>query len=132
MDYTLTDKDRQMLTESLLGECWHKQGLTGRGCCCDKGAYSVKELHTNRSFDTPQDRHDLAVALGKKGLWEKFYKHSQLQWVQEFSLNYPLLEAYHTRPSHSFSYWILVEEPERFCKLCATFMKGRDEQSCLF
>jgi hypothetical protein len=117
MNYTLTDDDRKLLTEKVLGECWHERGTKGRfnpytktetwecGKCGNKGT-------DNRSFATLQDRHDLAEALMEKRLWGDFESSAYGEWIES-----SIMEL------NSFAYWLLVEQPERFAILCCLFME---------
>jgi hypothetical protein len=101
----LTEAQKKMLTE-LLGECWHPPlwPIDNSYCrVCGKGAEW-------RSFTTSQDRTDLAEALMKVGKWGKFLKHSENEWAQDATIP-------------EFTYWLMVENPKRFCKLVSKFME---------
>ena len=56
----MTDDRRRMLTEEVLGECWHgyTDGVTSDGqwrmCTCGY-AYIIPEKHRNRTFATWKD-----------------------------------------------------------------------------
>jgi hypothetical protein len=128
MNYTLTTDEKKLLTEEVLGKCWHiiVDWIPGRHSCvyCAKCQKEVAPLDaicelSNRTFTSPQDRHDLAVALMRDGLWEKFgwftVKHWQLSDREEGISN--------TEFGHM--YYLLVEQPERFCKMCAEFWKEK-------
>lgn len=78
----LTDDQERILTEKLLGECWHERPNHNEYCCCDSCLFFRKK---RRTFTTAQDLMDCKEALVKKGLWNKFlhYAIRTDNWIDE-------------------------------------------------
>lgn len=79
----LNEPTRRLLTEKVLGECWHTlvnyldSGVVICSCgqrfrCPDEGTFHV-EQENDRTFTTPQDAQDVKDALVRAGKWDKFY-----------------------------------------------------------
>ena len=131
-DYTLTEDDRKRLME-LLGECWHEDsGNFAAGnyqCMCGfESPYreNFKEHCENkhRTFTTPDDMIALAEALQKKGEWKDFAISAFMKWEETtFDRKYRRTEL----DIVYFTYWLMVENPARFCWLVAELTKGEKE-----
>ena len=113
----MIDTDRKILTEEVLGECWHEFHEFCPNTCskCKRGNnWSILD---NRTFITPQDSHDVCKALVEKGKWESFYKYWLAKFTASESLEYgAILHAI-------FVKWLLIESPERTCQLAVDFWK---------
>ena len=79
----MTDDHKKMLTEEILGECWHRPDYgsqminpkfyIGVLCACGKVSYNVKhEKKSNRTFTTWQDMGDLKKKIVEMGEWDEF------------------------------------------------------------
>lgn len=119
-DYKINEEDCKRLTE-FLGECWHEwtegsysKGKNGYGCLCNKCEIVMYSMHQdsnmteNRSFTTPGDQHAVFTKLVEVGKWGSFQTYSASVWS-------------HT-PETFYNVW-LFENPERFCKLVADYLK---------
>jgi hypothetical protein len=121
----LTQSDCKLITEKLLGECWHnkfindgREGLRSLKRCryCDSG-------EKNRSFTDPQDFMDCFEKLVELGEWEKF------KWFFIEKFKEQLLDI---RTSMLCPYQWLNSRTEsghyRLCVLCAEWLKeAKDE-----
>jgi hypothetical protein len=114
----MTDDRRRMLTEEVLGECWHgyTDGVTSDGqwrmCTCGY-AYIIPEKHRNRTFATWKDLGDLKEKIVEMGEWDefidftleehgslgpvfsneaKFYKADYIDWLMD-KIRFPELVA---------------------------------------
>jgi hypothetical protein len=112
--YTIIEDERKRLTK-FIGECFHKPGLDGY---CTKCRMFIERGDGNREFTAPDDRQALCEKLMEKGLLNDFYAVSYEVYkanFKHFSEEIDGLGVFFT--------WILVEQPERCCKLCAQFIK---------
>jgi len=84
MTYKLDDDRRKLITEKLLGECWHCQVEDRPGiivhliCACGKGflSYDAMKYHlgSNRTFNNDTDMMAIYRAIYKNGEWGRFIK----------------------------------------------------------
>ena len=101
---TITDDQRKMLTEEVLGECYH-EGRMPINCgyrCVKCGDTYV----ANRTFDTDADMMALFREMVNKHEWDSF-----LFWTCD---HYPTYNPPVPR---------LFMEPERFCNLVAEWLE---------
>lgn len=111
----MTDDRRRMLTEEVLGECWHgyTDGVTSDGqwrmCTCGY-AYIIPEKHRNRTFATWKDLGDLKEKIVEMGEWESFLIYA----ASTFSPD---------REMKNFTNYLL--DPTRFSELVARWWEER-------
>ena len=124
----MNDEDRKVLTERLLGECWHEygmwqpskkdQGLPYMECLC--GCNHIisywKDAHTNRTFLTPDDMMAVKRKLVEKGLYDRFSV-----WAQNKLDSIPGPRGNRRR----FDDWLIDEK--RFCQLACDYLKELEE-----
>jgi len=84
----MTDDRRRMLTEEVLGECWHggyTDGVTPDGqwrmCTCGY-AYIIPEKHRNRTFATWKDLGDLKEKIVEMGEWDGFWMYAATEFKE--------------------------------------------------
>jgi hypothetical protein len=114
MTYDLTDPEKQLLTEKVLGECW-----TTDKTLVDCQECSLKCLESVRTFTTPQDAHDLAKKLVEMGKWDDFMtKPIDNLYDEDNPWSIPQLFA-----------WLFAEpeSPKRVCRLVWEFMKQEEK-----
>ena len=99
-DYTINNDDRKLLTEKLLGECWHEGGSIDGHCI-----RCFKYLYKNRAFTNPDDQHKVFKKLVEEDKWVGFF------WKNLVMGSVPEDIAY------------LFINPERFNKLVADYLK---------
>lgn len=96
----MNDNDRKRLTE-WLGEEWTDPG---------------NPKHSNRTFTEPDDMmacKDRLVELGRIEYFDAFIYKKWCEWFEG--------------PEGEFIYfWEWLMNPERFCQLCADFLKERE------
>jgi len=72
----VNDKTKQLLTEEVLGECWHDYGKWFD----NPGAFRCKKcgmrFGTRRTFATRSDMMDLYQAIQKTGRWNEFMHYA--------------------------------------------------------
>jgi hypothetical protein len=112
-EYKMTDEERKMLTEKLLGECWHEWGLIGSGNykCKYCGYISFRDFFpSNRTFTTYTDMLAVFREIRDKGKLRDF-------------INYVCsrVEATIPRQPVYFMQWLFLDNPERACCLAADF-----------
>lgn len=121
IDYNLAKDAKRLLTEKVLGECWHEwksveQDPHGMfpydGFFCKKCRSALNRKPTRRSFTTPQDAHDLMVKLVDIGEWNAF--EVQAMFWSDVKME-------------DFTKWLFAEpeSPARFCWLCWKFMEEK-------
>jgi hypothetical protein len=111
----LTEAQKKMLTE-FLGECWHEDELFR----CDDGSSFIRCKKCRRplsrwepfAFTSPDDRQALCEKLMERVEWAGFHTFVYERWLREPSI-----------VSVDFTYYLLVEQPERFCKLVVAFWR---------
>jgi hypothetical protein len=106
-DYTLTDEQRKRLTE-FLGEPYHNLSLDLTYCDTCRCIVQRFTEHENRTFDTPQDAHDLAKKLVEVDGFDDFIDYA---WI-EFS--------YCTGSFIAF----LLTDSARFCYLVNAYLEA--------
>lgn len=117
----LTEDDKKRLT-GFLGKCWHEPLWHGqKGIICALCGKSLNGMSNNyRTFSTPDDRQALCERLVVKGKWEKFIIFCEKNYCREIGADSI------TNNLANFIYWVLVEQPERFCWLVSEWMKGKE------
>jgi len=132
----MTNEHKKLLTEEVLGECWHVIEESGDVYLCSKCGKSRATIFMeggrctdNRTFDNDADMMALRKALRYKMLWHKFFMFSFAQSgfciekcgsIQQMIHE---LEIVHTR---QMAY--LDENPERFCCLVAQWLEEKNEK----
>ena len=123
----LSDEQKKMLTEEILGECWHRPDYgsqminpkfyVGVPCACGKVSYNVKhEKKSNRTFTSWQDLGDLKEKIVEMWEWRTFYR-----WAYDYAGSNLLNKGY--TYEDDFCNWLM--NPERFCELVAKWWKER-------
>jgi hypothetical protein len=127
----MKDEDAKLLTEKLLGECWHhpsyKETIVFYGkerayydCYCGKA--DVTESHfVSRTFTTPDDMMAVKEKLVEKGEWEGFDRYAYGEFCRRADKFQIEITGY---VSAAYSNWLI--NPERFCKLAVQFIKQKD------
>lgn len=122
-NHTLTESDKHLLAEGVTMD-FKLTTQEKRDLLIFLDEYCPAcSIDEQRSFQTLQDRHDLAVALGKKGLWGGFLQFSKGEFEIETNSDRSTLQQYYG----DFIYWLMVSELERFAWLCCQFTKGEKE-----
>ncbi len=119
----MNDANRKILTEEVLGECWHEFTVRsaneppfgGHTMSCRCGA--VRSNAVYRSFTTPQDMVDVEKAIVKMKEWDLFHlfawdKYNGFENETEF-LDY----------DPDYTLWLF--DPPRFCNLSLEWWKER-------
>lgn len=96
----MNDEDRKQLTE-WLGECW----LTAPDYW--------KPYEPNRTFTEPDDMMACKDRLAEVGLIEHFDAFIYIKWHEWFEGD----------EGQYIYFWEWLIEPDRFCQLCADFLK---------
>ena len=117
----MTDDYKKMLTEEVLGKCWHAWGKVHYGNndfidVCVTCRQVADESHTNRTFATWKDLGDLKEKIVEMGEWRTFYR-----WAYDYAGSNLLNEGY--TYEDDFCNWLM--NPERFCELVAKWWKER-------
>jgi len=114
----MSDNWRKVLTEQLLGECWHdwhRSAGFGNWLChtCRK---EVMIQIPNRTFITWQDVGDVKEKLVEMGRWERFFRYASLKCpYTNFDQVRDDVVAYIT----AWLFRPINEQGEpHFCKLC--------------
>ena len=118
MNNKIDVKGKMLITEKLLNECWHeiedKGPYTSK---CNKCGLFFGAIHTsdwnpegfNRSFNTPQDAHDILVALIDDWKWRNFS------------------DTYFIKSADDIVK--LLYNPEKFCWIISEWLKEKYENS---
>ena len=107
--YRLTESERRMLTEKVLGEKW-------------KVPENITEVGTNyfpvnnRTFTTPDDFFALVKALQEMGKWHDFYWSVKIKWLDENPDEFN---------DADFTKWLL--NPARLAWMVKEFMKEEEK-----
>ena len=116
-DYKMTDEKRKMLTEKLLGGCWHEWVAKGVYTECSKcGEINLTETE-NRTFTTINDRQAVFEKIRDVGEWTKFYRYAGKHWLQDE-------EAW--KRDEPLEVWLFLDNPERACCLAAMFLEEQE------
>ena len=117
-DYKMTDERRMILTEKLLGECWHikKEPRTMSGYICERcGDYtkwgSGYDVNGNRTFTSDADMLAVFRKIRDAGKWVEFIGFVAKQMT---------LGSMH---AEHFMIWLFLDNPERACCLAADFLE---------
>ena len=88
----MTDDRRRMLTEEVLGECWHEWvHITPEGrdeyydyniCKKCKEMWSGLNYKNNRTFTTWQDMGDLKKKIVEMGEWDGFWMYAATEFKE--------------------------------------------------
>jgi hypothetical protein len=119
MEDTMTQDDCKLITEKLLGECWHEENVLTTTWPCHK--CGVEPCH-NRTFTTPQDFFACFEKLVELGEWdESFGKFCLEQEMETYpqSLSEAILH---------FSKWVISRTESghyRLCCLIAEWLKEK-------
>lgn len=122
----LSEEEKRMLTEEVLGECWHipieaTVGEIPVSYGCTKCNYSGNG--TNRTFDTWQDLGDLKNKIVEIGEWQRF-----VWWCRDdpklplSCQDISVMQGIKYYPALYFD-WLL--DPVRFCELVAEWWEER-------
>lgn len=114
----MTEEQRKMLTEDVLGECWHERGLNPHGNpryvdICSKCKQDITEMFGDyhRTFTTANDMMDLKNSLASNEFKDFLYFAKCQFSVEKHGYKSSLV---HT---DNFIDWLL--NAERFCQLVA-------------
>lgn len=90
----MTDNDRRLLTEEILGECWHELARNPHGNpryigICSKCKQDLTEVFGdgNRTFTRWQDTGDLKRRIVEMGEWRDFALFAAGEWDKTLTLN---------------------------------------------
>ena len=122
----LTEDDKRVLTEEMLGEEWHKYRISrGRGdgvstCSCGMTGMRVRDIcsYANRSFTDPKDTFDLKKKIVEMGEWRDFALFAAGEWDKTLTLN----------PTENFIVEVFTDwlmDPIRFPELVAGWVRER-------
>ena len=129
----MNNEIRKLLTEKVLGECWHQQSfryatelLSNRRSyyCVVCGLENKKSGKLQqRLFCTPQDAQDVKDKMVEKGKWEEFYFYVKRKYVL-IANAYPPID-------HDVSRWLFSYTTDsqgnrtgyRLCDLAGEFME---------
>ncbi len=119
MTYKITEEQRKLLTEEVLGECFHElhhnenQWECGDSTCCKckEKFYFPKRISTsNYTFTTVDDMIAVFRAIRDKEKWLSFEAFSIVYWRNgKYNCNW--------------TEWLFLDNPERACVLAAEFWK---------
>jgi len=125
MTYDLTEARKKLLTEKVMGECWHefggwsgKVGSLVHSICNKCFQWFGSNDNVNRTFTTPQDMWDLQMKLINSGEWNDFYVFAQKHWRKAIKA-----EWYYFNMSGLWA-WFLSDIP-RFCCLVAMWKEEK-------
>jgi len=121
----MNDADRKLLTEEVLGECWHEKSGTSYfvphilgfpdvedSFLCSMCGQKFRESEY-RTFSTWQDLGDLKDKLVEKGMWNDFSAFAWDKWTDQCEGG--------RCPVEDYANWLL--NPARFCQLVADWWK---------
>lgn len=119
----MDEAKRKLLTEEVLGECWHYYRIVDSGtekssCSCGMTGYSVREICTKatRTFTTGNDMIALKDRIVEMGEWAAFVDYAFDKSRFGSIVDYDSSLA-------SFTNWFL--DPTRFCELVASWWAER-------
>lgn len=111
---TITDEQKKLLTEEVLGECWHDgTSILMAGYHCKK---CDKIFSCNRTFDNRNDLMDLYEAIYRDGKFAEFENSLIDYWDKDFK--YPNIIGIVTTA------WLFCLDGkgyEEHCKIVAEF-----------
>jgi hypothetical protein len=116
----MNESDKKLITEKLLGGCWHEVGIGPVGVfLCKKCGYVPDEItdNFNRTFTTPKDFMDCFDKLVELGKWEEFDIYC---WSRFFRERVP------QKMDILYSQWLNSRTKSghmRLCVLCAEWLK---------
>jgi hypothetical protein len=111
-DYKMTEEMRKLLTEKLLGGCWHEP-ISLTACTCQRTGIVNSYIHCsnmNRTFTTDANMMAVFRKIEGNGLWD-FYMLF-VDKVYRESKSYVGLTA-----------WLFLDNPERACCLAAMWLE---------
>lgn len=121
----MTDDDRRLLTEEILGECWHELARNPHGNpryigACSKCRIDLTEMFGdgNRTFTTWQDTGDLKERIVEMGEWRDFALFAAGEWDKTLTLN----------PTENFIVEVFTDwlmDPIRFPELVVGWVRER-------
>jgi hypothetical protein len=117
----MTEADCKLITEKLLGECWHVFKYKDKQLYCENCHNWSSAIKVNRTFTDPQDFFAVFDKLVEKGEWEVF-----AEWAA-FEDNYGA-ESMASEYS-SFIVWLLSKDASgvyRLCRLIGEYLKKGD------
>jgi hypothetical protein len=101
MTYELTTEQKRMLTEKVLGECWHgwnlEDGHNYSWICCKCNAHADSPIY-HRTFTAPDDIYMLKENLNMRGAWCNFWAYCWNIWNDSIDPRYA--------EDGDFSYWL--------------------------
>lgn len=97
-EYKMTDEKRELLTEKLLGECWHSRETWYD---CDNGVHCRR-----RTFTTDTDMLAVFRKIRDIGMWDPFIACA--------------FHKYDLGSMYGFTEWLFLDNPER--ALCIVSM----------
>jgi len=120
----MTDDYKKMLTEEVLGKCWHAWGKVHYGNndfidVCVTCRQVADESHTNRTFATWKDLGDLKEKIVEMGEWDEFIDFT----LEEHGSLGPVFSNEAKFYKADYIDWLM--NPERFCELVAKWWKER-------
>lgn len=123
-DYKMTDEWRKLLTEKLLGECWHikQEPRTMAGYVCEKCGDYIKwgsgyDVNGNRIFTTDADMLAVFRKIRDIGKLSKFD-----MFCQDIFLEYTGYDNI-CDMCNEYQNWLFLDNPERACCLAADFLE---------
>ena len=131
--YKITIGQKKLLTEKLLGECWHDLDETYVGDGVHPMSYTIYFCHKcglsqnrkpidNRTFTTISDRQAVFEKLWEKLKWNDFVYYALGKFYSQ-TINGPILFYRDANPY--FIRWLCIDNSERACCLVAEFMEEK-------
>jgi hypothetical protein len=117
MKESLTEQDCKLITEKLLGECWHEKGNKAwidmfGGPPTEECKHCQHKGIENRTFTDPQDFFACFNSLVEKGEWNEFDEWAYMKWDQ--------LKPFNDLSRHlgEHSQWLLSRTESGHFRLC--------------
>jgi hypothetical protein len=124
----MTQDDCKLITEKLLGECWHENLPTGYS---SKTCFKCGKHHGNRDFQDPQDFFACFDKLVELGELYNFLSHASFVVLKELTRiksrpQGQMLSNLDNPPSQQIFHYLLSRTESghyRLCLLCAEWLK---------
>jgi hypothetical protein len=118
-DYKMTEEMRKLLTEKLLGGCWHEP-ISLTACTCQRTGIVNSYIHCsnmNRTFTTDANMMAVFRKIRDKGKWADFINYARIAYKNSFNLLWKYVWE------EKFTEWLFLDNPERACCLAAMFLE---------
>ena len=120
---TITEKQKKLLTEEVLGECWHERRTEDVGKkpwdlshCAKCGELVKLQSFDRRTFDNDTDMMAVYRAINRKGVWGKFFDWAYEEYWKENSGTH-----------RKFTAWLFCLDSEDYESRCCLVAQWLEE-----